>query len=42
MFGYVRPNREELKVREQRDYDALYCGLCQDAPRFLGPNVPEL
>lgn len=29
MFGYVRPNREELKVREQRDYDALYCGLCQ-------------
>lgn len=28
MFGYVRPNREELKVRELREYEALYCGLC--------------
>ena len=28
MFGYVRPNRDELKVRELRDYEALYCGLC--------------
>ena len=28
MFGYVRPLREELKVRESRDYEALYCGLC--------------
>jgi len=28
MFGYVRPNREELRVRELRDYEALYCGLC--------------
>ena len=28
MFGYVRPWREELKVREDRDYEALYCGLC--------------
>lgn len=27
MFGYVRPNRDELKVRELRDYEALYCGL---------------
>ena len=25
MFGYVRPNRDELKVRELRDYEALYC-----------------
>ena len=22
MFGYVRPNRDELKVRELRDYEA--------------------
>ena len=29
MFGYVRPNRDELKVRELRDYEALYCGLCR-------------
>lgn len=29
MFGYIRPNREELKVRELEDYQAMYCGLCQ-------------
>lgn len=28
MFGYVRPNRDELKVRQLRDYEALYCRLC--------------
>lgn len=28
MFGYVRPFREELKVRELNDYEAMYCGLC--------------
>ena len=27
MFGYVRPNRDELKVRELRDYEALYLSL---------------
>lgn len=29
MFGYVRPYRDELKVREQRDYERVYCGLCR-------------
>lgn len=28
MFGYVRPYREELKVREFDAYQAMYCGLC--------------
>ena len=28
MFGYVRPYREELKVRELDAYSAMYCGLC--------------
>lgn len=28
MFGYVRPFREELKVREAEAYEAMYCGLC--------------
>jgi hypothetical protein len=28
MFGYVRPYREELKVRELESYQAMYCGLC--------------
>ena len=36
MFGYVRPNRDELKVRELRDYEALYCGLCHALGRRHG------
>jgi len=43
MFGYIRPFREELKVRDFERYQALYCGLChtigarhgQFARRFL-------
>lgn len=29
MFGYVRPLRDELKVREARAYEEVYCGLCR-------------
>lgn len=29
MFGYVLPNREELKLRELKEYQAYYCGLCR-------------
>ena len=36
MFGYVRPNRDELKVRQLRDYESLYCGLCQALGRRHG------
>ncbi len=36
MFGYVRPHRDELKVRELRDYEALYCGLCHALGRRHG------
>ena len=36
MFGYVRPNRDELKVRQLRDYEALYCGLCSSLGRRHG------
>lgn len=28
MFGYVRPLREELKVRDWEGYKAAYCSLC--------------
>jgi hypothetical protein len=28
MFGYVRPLRGELKVREYESFKAVYCGLC--------------
>ena len=36
MFGYVRPNRDELRVRQSRDYEALYCGLCHALGRRNG------
>lgn len=29
MFGYVRVNRAELKVREDEYYRGTYCGLCR-------------
>ena len=32
MFGYIRPRIDELKVRQEAEYRAAYCGLC----RFLG------
>lgn len=28
MYGYVTPNSPELKVREQEEVNAWYCGLC--------------
>ena len=36
MFGYVRPWRDELKVRQSRDYEALYCGVCAALGRRHG------
>lgn len=29
MFGYVRPLKSELRVRELEEYKAVYCGLCR-------------
>lgn len=36
MFGYVRPYRDELKVRQNRDYEAVYCGVCHALGRRHG------
>ena len=36
MFGYVRPNRDELKVRQLREYEQMYCGLCRALGRRHG------
>lgn len=36
MFGYVRPVREELKVRQWEEYNAAYCGLCHTLGRRYG------
>ena len=30
MFGYIRPLRDELRVRDNELYEALYCGICRD------------
>lgn len=35
MFGYIKPQKSELKVRELEFYKALYCGLC----RSMGKNT---
>lgn len=37
MFGYLKPCRPELKVREAETYKAVYCGLCRELGRKFGP-----
>ena len=36
MFGYIKPFRPELKIREEEDYKAVYCGLCKELGRSYG------
>ena len=36
MFGYVMPQKSELKVRELARYEAYYCGLCVELGKRLG------
>ena len=36
MFGYIKPNIPELKVRENELYKATYCGLCKSMGRNTG------
>ena len=36
MFGYVRVNAQELRVREYECYRALYCGLCKNMGKCTG------
>lgn len=36
MFGYVRPLKGELKVREYEQFKAVYCGLCHSLRRRCG------
>jgi hypothetical protein len=41
MFGYVQPNKAELKMREYAQYQAWYCGLCKTLSRSYG-QIPRL
>ncbi len=36
MFGYIKPNLPELKVREKDRYEAWYCGLCRSLGKRYG------
>ncbi|MCL2056577.1 MAG: DUF5685 family protein [Oscillospiraceae bacterium] len=36
MFGYIRPFKPELKIREYETYKAVYCGLCRRLGRSYG------
>ena len=36
MFGYIRVNAQELRVREYDLYRALYCGLCKHMGKCTG------
>lgn len=41
MFGYVSPQKSELKVRELTQYQAWYCGLCHTLRAEYG-QIPRL
>ncbi|MGW8114483.1 DUF5685 family protein [Caproicibacterium sp. NSD3] len=36
MFGYIRPFKPELLVREWESYRGIYCGLCKNLGRYYG------
>lgn len=36
MFGYVRPHKAELLVREYEQYKAVYCELCRELGKSFG------
>lgn len=36
MYGYVRPHKGELKVREYEQYRAMYCGMCRVLEQHCG------
>lgn len=36
MFGYIRPYKPELKIKEYEFYNAVYCGLCHALRRRYG------
>lgn len=36
MFGYVTVNKEELKVKDVKKYQAFYCGVCRELGKRHG------
>ncbi|MFU0833297.1 MAG: DUF4413 domain-containing protein [Oscillospiraceae bacterium] len=37
MFGYVKPQKSELLVRELEAYNGIYCSLCKSLGKVYGP-----
>ncbi len=37
MFGYVKPFKPDMKMREFEAYQSVYCGLCRQLGRSFGP-----
>ncbi|HHV32093.1 MAG TPA: hypothetical protein GXX74_06755 [Clostridiales bacterium] len=37
MFGYIRPQKSELLVREFEQYKGIYCSLCRQLGKSYGP-----
>ena len=37
MFGYIRPFKPDLRIREHETYKAVYCGLCGQLGKSYGP-----
>ena len=38
MFGYIKPQKSELRVRENECYNATYCGLCRSMSKTCGKS----
>ena len=36
MFGYVKPDSGELRVKDYDFYRATYCGICREMGRATG------
>lgn len=39
MFGYITVNKEELKLRELKEYHSYYCGLCMALKKECGSSA---
>ena len=39
MFGYIGPCRPELRIREEKEYKAWYCGLCRELGHSYGQTA---
>ena len=41
MFGYVEPDKPELKIREFEVFRGYYCGVCKSIGKRFG-QVPRI